>query len=111
MERQGDRPRLHFLINDATLVRLPWVRRSVEQRASVRKKVSRRVVDTTMDAVTMLRDLWHHRHAVAGVIALSALAGISMVYSFSLPAHLESRRYDVGVATTGVLIDTPSSQV
>src|SRR4051794_6371193 len=76
-----------------------------------RKKVRRCVVNTTMDAVTILRDLWRHRLLVVAVVALSVLAGIVVLYKFSPPLQLESRKYDVGVATTKVLIDTPSSQV
>ena len=59
----------------------------------------------------MLRDLWRHRFALIGVLALSALAGILVLYQLSPPLQLKSRKYHVGVATTGVLIDTPSSQV
>ena len=64
-----------------------------------------------MATVTMLRDLWRHRFAVVGVVALSALAGILVLYQFSPPLQLKSRKYTVGVANTRVLIDTPASQV
>jgi hypothetical protein len=64
-----------------------------------------------MDAVTMLRDLWRHRFALVGVLALSLFAGILVLYAFSPPFGLQSRKYTVGVANTRVLIDTPSSQV
>jgi hypothetical protein len=64
-----------------------------------------------MDTVTMLRDLWRHRTVMVGVLLLSVLAGTLILYKFSPPLRLESRNYEVGVATTSVLIDTPSSQV
>ena len=59
----------------------------------------------------MLRDLWRHRLAVVGVLLLALLASTLVLYKFSPPLQLESRKYNVGVATTSVLIDTPSSQV
>ncbi len=59
----------------------------------------------------MLRDLWRHRYAVVAVMALSAIVGVLVLYTFAGPLQLESRRYLVGVANTRVLIDTPSSQV
>ena len=61
-----------------------------------------------MDIVTILRDLWRSRRYVVGVCILAVVAGLSVVYK--LPG-LESRRFDVGVASARVLIDTPSSQV
>lgn len=64
-----------------------------------------------MDSVTILRDLWRHRLAVVGVLLLALLASTLVLYKFSPPLQLESRKYPVGVATTSVLIDTPSSQV
>src|SRR5215210_4034050 len=85
--------------------------KSVDTRAVMQKKARHRVVDTTMDTVTMLRDLWRHRTAVVAVMALSVIAGVLVLYRFAGPLQLESRRYYVGVATAGVLIDTPTSQV
>ena len=64
-----------------------------------------------MDTVTILRDLWRYRLAMVGVLLLSVFAGTLVLYKISPPLQLESRNYDVGVATTSVLIDTPSSQV
>ena len=59
----------------------------------------------------MLRDLWRHRYAVLGVLLVAVLASTLLLYKFSPPLQLESRNYNVGVATSSVLIDTPSSQV
>ena len=63
-----------------------------------------------MDLVKILRDLWRLRYIVVVVWLVALLAGTLMIYRVS-PGKLESRRYVVGVATTRVLIDTPSSQV
>lgn len=61
-----------------------------------------------MDTVTILRDLWRLRVFVAGMCVL-ALLGAAAV-ALKLPS-LESRRYEVGVASAQILVDTPSSQV
>ncbi len=63
-----------------------------------------------MDLVKILRDLWRLRFVVVVVWLIALLAGTMVIYRVS-PGKLESRRYVVGVATTRVLIDTPSSQV
>jgi hypothetical protein len=62
----------------------------------------------SMDLVTILRDLFRMR-ALVGVVGVVALLATLLV-AFQLPS-LESRRYEVGVATTRVLVDTPRSQV
>src|SRR3954470_17024379 len=64
-----------------------------------------------MDIVTILRDLWRRRLLVVGVYLIALLAGIAVVYQISFPPKLESRKYDVGVATARILVDTPASQV
>jgi hypothetical protein len=64
-----------------------------------------------MDAVTTLRDLWRHRFIVVSVYLVALLAGTAVLYTISFPPKLESRRYQVGVATARLLVDTPSSQV
>lgn len=64
-----------------------------------------------MDTVTILRNLWRLRLLVVGVLLVALLAGTAVVYKISLPPNLQSRRYDVGVATARILVDTPSSQV
>jgi hypothetical protein len=61
-----------------------------------------------MDTVTILRDLWRRRILVLGVGVVALLAGAAVLYQ--LPS-LKSRQYNVGVATTSILLDTPSSQV
>ncbi|HWI74482.1 MAG TPA: hypothetical protein VNT55_21155, partial [Baekduia sp.] len=47
--------------------------------------------------------------ATALIAVVSVLAGFLVVYKPSLP--LESRKYDVGIATARILVDTPESQV
>jgi hypothetical protein len=64
-----------------------------------------------MDTVTILRDLWRHRFAVIVVYLMALLVGTAVLYKISFPPQLESRKYQVGVATTRILVDTPSSQV
>jgi hypothetical protein len=61
-----------------------------------------------MQLVTILRDLWRLRLVVCLAAVLSVLVGLSA--AFKLPS-LETRRYEVGVATASVLVDTPKSQV
>src|SRR3954452_6753420 len=64
-----------------------------------------------MDTVTILRDLWRARTVVLCVWLVALLAGAAVLYKISWPLHLETRKYEVGVATTSLLVDTPSSQV
>lgn len=56
----------------------------------------------------MLRDLWRHRPYVVGVAVLAIVAGLVVMYR--IPSF-DSRKYDVGVASAHILVDTPSSQV
>lgn len=49
----------------------------------------------------VLRELWRLRRYVAGVCVLALLVGGALI----------SREYTVGVATSRILVDTPSSQV
>jgi len=56
-----------------------------------------------MDTITILRELWHRRLLVAGVVVLSALAG----FAISLSSHPQH----VARASAHLLVDTPSSQV
>jgi hypothetical protein len=62
-----------------------------------------------VETVTILRSLWRHRVAVCMVAVLAIGIGWMVAYRPSLPP--ESRAYSVGVATAGILIDTPQSQV
>ena len=64
-----------------------------------------------MDTVTILRELWRRRLLVAGVGIVAVLVGTALLYTVSYPIKLESRRYEVGIATASILVDTPSSQV
>lgn len=62
-----------------------------------------------MDAVTILRELWRRRVLVALVALFAALVGFLLAYRVGLPP--EPRKYEVGLATARVLVDTPQSQV
>jgi hypothetical protein len=60
-----------------------------------------------MELVTILRELWRLRLLVLGIALLALLVGLAL--AFRVPS-LESRKYEVGVATASVLVDTPNSQ-
>jgi hypothetical protein len=62
-----------------------------------------------MEAVTILRELWHRRILVGLVAAAAILVGVLLTYKLSWPP--ESRKYEVGVASARVFVDTPRSQV
>jgi hypothetical protein len=62
-----------------------------------------------MDSVTILRELWRRRTAVCLVALAAILVGLLLAFRPGLPP--ESRRYDVGIATARMLLDTPQSQV
>ena len=64
-----------------------------------------------METVTILRGLWRRRLLVAFALFLAIFAGTAVGYRISFPPKLESRSYKVGVATSRIFIDTPSSQV
>lgn len=61
-----------------------------------------------MEIVIILRELWRRRVIVVLIALLALLAGFAV--AFRLPS-LESRKHEVGIATAGVLVDTPNSQV
>jgi hypothetical protein len=61
-----------------------------------------------MDTVTILRRLWRHRLFVGLVAVFAVIVGVFV--SYKLPSF-ESRKYEVGVATARILVDTPASQV
>jgi hypothetical protein len=61
-----------------------------------------------MEFVTILRELWRRRLLVVVVALFALLAGAAV--AFKLPS-LESRKYEVGIATARILVDTPNSQV
>lgn len=54
-----------------------------------------------MDTVTILRELGRHRLYVVGVALLALLAGAAVIQT----------KYEVGIATAQILVDTPNSQV
>jgi hypothetical protein len=64
-----------------------------------------------MELVTILRNLWRWRTLVACAALVAVLVGTAVAYRISFPPRLESRKYEVGVATARILVDTPSSQV
>jgi len=64
-----------------------------------------------MNTVTILRDLWSLRRVVATMALLAVVAGTAVMYKISVPPELQGRRYEVGIATARILVDTPSSQV
>lgn len=66
-----------------------------------------------MDAVAVLRQLWHHRLFVAVGTALALIVAILISYKITIgfPPSFESRQYQVGIASAEVLVDSPSSQV
>jgi hypothetical protein len=61
-----------------------------------------------MHTIRILQQLWRRRRFLAAVSVLAVLAGMAVMYK--LPS-LQSRSYDVGVATGSILLDTPNSQV
>ena len=66
-----------------------------------------------MDAVTVLRLLWRQRLLLAVGIGLAVFVGIVMAYNVTggLPPKFESRKYNVGIASAEMLVDSPKSQV
>jgi hypothetical protein len=62
----------------------------------------------TMDIVTILRELRRRRRSVVAAGLVAVLAAVLVMYQ--VPGF-KSRSHDVGVATTQILLDTPSSQV
>jgi hypothetical protein len=64
-----------------------------------------------MDLVAILRDLWRFRRLVIAAGLLALLVGLSIGYRIGFPPSLESRQYQVGIASAAALVDTPSSQV
>ncbi|MGZ5335933.1 MAG: hypothetical protein ACXWFV_10920, partial [Solirubrobacterales bacterium] len=62
-----------------------------------------------MDAVTILREIWRCRVPVGLAAVVAILVGLVLTYTVSLPP--KSRKYEVGIASSRILVDTPSSQV
>lgn len=69
-----------------------------------------------METARILRELWRYRVLVAVFALLAVLGGFTVAYRIvaygpSEPAKLESRKYEIGVATARILVDTPNSQI
>lgn len=66
-----------------------------------------------MAFVAVLRELWRHRLLVLLGVAIALVAQLLLTFNVTLgiPPKLESRQYDVGVASSAVFIDSQSSQV
>ncbi len=62
-----------------------------------------------MEAVTILRELWRRRILVALAALASIFAAFAIAYTVTIPP--ESRKFEVGIATGRILVDTPDSQV
>lgn len=60
----------------------------------------------------VLRDLWERRWLVVAGVGVALLAAGFTAYRVDpgLPPKLESRKYEVGLASAAVLIDSPTSQ-
>ncbi len=61
-----------------------------------------------MSTVSILRRLWRHKILVAVAFVLAIFAATAVVYQ--LPS-LKSKKYDVGIVTAHILVDTPNSQI
>jgi hypothetical protein len=65
-----------------------------------------------MESIIILRELWRLRLLVILGALLALFCAVLVSYRVSLPSmKLESRQYQVGVASARMLIDTPASQV
>ncbi len=62
-----------------------------------------------MDAIFILRELWDRRVLVAVAAAVAIALGGLTAFRPGLPP--ESRQYEIGIASSRALVDTPSSQV
>ena len=62
-----------------------------------------------MDAVTILREIWRCRLAVGVAAVVAILVGLALTYTVSLPP--KSRKHEVAIASSRILVDTPNSQV
>ncbi len=65
-----------------------------------------------MAVFAILRDLWRHRRLVLVGLFLATAVMLLVMFRFTFDGspQLESRQYDVGVASTAVHIDSQSSQ-
>jgi hypothetical protein len=63
-----------------------------------------------MEAIIILRRLWARRFVVAAFFLIACLVGVSMSFHLSTKG-LGSKQYEVGMAMTRILVDTPDSEV
>jgi hypothetical protein len=66
-----------------------------------------------MTVVAVLRELWSRRLLVVVGLAVAVSIGILVAFKvgLGLPPTFAARQYEVGIASAGVLVDSPSSQV
>jgi hypothetical protein len=66
-----------------------------------------------MQLFAILNELWRRRIIVGAALIISIFLGLMVAFQVSpgLPPHLKSRQHVIGVASTRVLINTPSSIV
>ncbi|HEY1276622.1 MAG TPA: hypothetical protein VGF25_17055 [Thermoleophilaceae bacterium] len=62
-----------------------------------------------MEIVKILRTLWHRRVLVGAVALLAIVVGVLLAYHPGLPP--KSRKYEVGIATVRILVDTPKTVI
>jgi ABC-type Na+ efflux pump permease subunit len=62
-----------------------------------------------VETVTILRELWRLRIAVALTALIAIAVGWAVAFEFTLPP--KGKAYTVGVANARILVDTPDSQV
>jgi hypothetical protein len=64
-----------------------------------------------MELVTILRELWRQRIAVALSALVAILIGTVVAFHVSTASpHFKSRQYTIGLGTAHMLVDTPASQ-
>jgi hypothetical protein len=63
-----------------------------------------------MELTEIIRTLWERKVALAIVVGLALLAGLSTVYRIS-PSGLSSRSYEFGAAQAQLLVDSPRSSL
>jgi hypothetical protein len=64
-----------------------------------------------MGFVAVLRELWRFRMSVLTAAVFALAVAVLLMFRVSIPGGIESRQYQVGIASTTALVDTPSSQV
>ncbi|MDX6720900.1 MAG: hypothetical protein QOJ63_3154 [Solirubrobacteraceae bacterium] len=64
-----------------------------------------------MTVVAVLQELWSRRLLVVVGLAIAVTIGILVTFKVGPGLSFDARQYKVGVASAGVLVDSPSSQV